>query len=63
MAKLAKGIDLTIQGYRVAPRDPHDPTKPASGDDTYKFTMAQQYESKPRVLKQKLGFGGGYKVQ
>ena len=63
MARLAKGLDLQVTGYRVAPRDPMDPSKPASGEDTYMFDRTADYTIKPRVLKEKLGFGGGYKIQ
>ena len=63
MAKLAKGLDLQITGYRVAPRDPLDPSKPESGENAYMFERTTDYTIKPRVMKEKLGFGGGYKMQ
>jgi len=61
MAKLAKGLELQITGFRIAPRDPNNPLVAAVGEDNL-FQQPPMYEPKPRVLKEKPGMGGGFKV-
>ena len=38
MAKLAQGLDLNIQGFRIGARDPLNPKVAAVGQDNYIFS-------------------------
>jgi hypothetical protein len=63
MAKLAEGLDLQVYGFRIAPRDPKNPHVAAVGDDRYFFEKPPVYEMHPKILKEKPGLGGGFKIQ
>jgi len=63
MAKLAQGLDLQVSGFRIAPRDSSNPHVAAIGEDKYFFQRPTFEEFKPKILKEKIGLGGGFKIQ
>lgn len=62
MAKLAQSLDLQVNGFRIAPRDSNNPRVAAVGEDRAFTQMPPSYEVKPKVLKEKPGMGGGFKI-
>lgn len=62
MAKLAQDLDLHVAGFRIAPRDVNNPLVAAIGEDKAFFPMPPSYEVRPKILKERPGMGGGFKI-